>query len=159
MNDLNLNNESDIKTAFDLFKNKKSDNLDLSKLFEAKQVLNIRDNDALWLILIIMESYNQNFISSHEQIKKLLLSFPESLESTLDELLKITEVTLNQKLLLDIEDKSVDLQSKLVDEVVKLIKKQPVNKIDFKLIVVMIFLGSLLSILFLFVGLIIGTNL
>ena len=72
MNDENnLSEESGIKTVFDLFKNTKSSEQDLLKLFEAKKKLNIKDNDAIWLILIIMESYNQNFLSTSDDTKHL----------------------------------------------------------------------------------------
>lgn len=126
-NDINLNNESDIKLVFDMFKNTSSSNDDLLKLLEAKKRLNIKDNDAIWLILIIFESYNQNFISANDKLSNLLLQFPDVLECKLNNLVENTELLLNQKLLLDIEEKSSDLFNNLIDDMTKKIKSQPIK--------------------------------
>lgn len=122
--DFNLSDESHIKSVFDLFKGTKASNEDLLKLFEAKKRLNIRDNDALWLILIIMESYDQNFLSTSEKVKEILVNFPDALECKLNHLLERAELLMTEKLMLDIEKKSVVLQTKLTTDIIELIKLQ-----------------------------------
>jgi hypothetical protein len=144
---INLNEESNIKSVFEMFKNTKASNEDLLKLLEAKKRLNIRDNDALWLILIIIESYDQNFISTSEKIRTILLDFPDILESKLNYLFENTESIFDQKMLLEIEEKSDDLLNKLTNEITNSIKSQlvkPGSKKIVALIIVTIF-SSLIS--------------
>lgn len=100
-----------IKTAFEKLTGRTASDAELAALYRTQQVLQLSDDDPIWLILIALQYYLRLYQDIPESITKTQVSALETLQGTIDGIVSTSTARAQEKLAQCVEQTAREIAS------------------------------------------------